>query len=134
MRIGFSSLRFALVVFAATLCLLGGEQNPIYTESPGLSLVIADASAVDLPTSGTMDERPFFSSRRHPAIAYSDTTSNDVVGELARKVSEGTVRLRFEKTSGYLLSVLEALRIPVESQGVIFSKTSLQMSGCGNFL
>jgi hypothetical protein len=45
---------------------------------------------------------------------------------LARKVDEGAVRLRFDKTSGYLLSVLEALRVPADSQSVVFSKTSLQ--------
>ena len=85
----------------------------------------ADDSLVVLPTSGTMDERPFFSTRRHPAIGY-DRPSRDVVGELGRKVDAGTVRLRYQGRGGYLLSVLEALRVPLESQAVIFSKTSLQ--------
>src|SRR5436190_7715962 len=126
MRLWNSSLLFVVVALAATVCLLGGPPGQIYTQSPGSSLVFADPGAVVLPTSGTMDERPFFSSGRHPAIEYADSESTDAVGELARKVNAGAIRLRFEKTSGYLLSVLEALRIPVESQGVIFSKTSLQ--------
>jgi hypothetical protein len=86
--------------------------------------VIPDEDIV-LPTSGTLQERPFFSSRRHPAIGYDQDTT-DVVAELSRKVADGTVRLRFEKNNGYLLSVLDALKIPVETQSLLFSKTSLQ--------
>jgi hypothetical protein len=36
------------------------------------------------------------------------------------------VRLRFEGKGGYLASILEALRVPIESQTMVFSKTSLQ--------
>ena len=91
----------------------------------GQSLVKPEEDVV-LPTEGTLDERPFFSSRRHPAITYAERPSIDVVGELARKVDAGTVSLRFEPTSGYLLSILEALGVSTESQSLVFSKTSLQ--------
>ena len=84
-----------------------------------------DSAPVNLPTSGTLDERPFFSTRRHPSIDY-DQPPADVVGELARKVENGSVRLRYDANSGYLLSVMEALGVPKESQAVVFSKTSLQ--------
>jgi hypothetical protein len=87
--------------------------------------LLAPSDEIVLPTAGTLEERPFFSTRRHPVIAY-DSAPTDPVGELAQKVADGTVHLRFDKTSGYLLSVLEALQIPVESQSVVFSKTSLQ--------
>src|SRR5205814_3341889 len=79
-----------------------------------------------LPVEGNFDERPFFSTRRHPAIDYSDGPTTDVVAELKRKVDEGAVSLPFEGRGGYLRSVMEALRVPVESQSVVFSKTSLQ--------
>src|SRR5262245_59060269 len=116
MHLRYRSVRFALIALIGTLCLLSTQQgNP----------VVQDENAVVLLAEGTLDERPFFASRRHPAIGY-DSPASDVVGELARRVDEGSVRLRFDKTSGYLLSVLEALRIPVESQAIIFSKTSLQ--------
>jgi hypothetical protein len=121
MRFGYWSLRFAIVALAATVCLLGRPQDPA-----GSSLVKADESVVVLPTSGRMEERPFFSSRRYPAIAYSDTPSSDVVDDLARKVDAGTVRLSFDKNNGYLSSMLEALRVPPETQSLVFSKTSLQ--------
>jgi hypothetical protein len=82
-------------------------------------------STVVLPTSGTIDERPFFAARRHASIGYSGNGS-DPVGELARQVDRGEVQLRFDPKNGYLSAILEALRIPVESQSIVFSKTSLQ--------
>jgi hypothetical protein len=94
-------------------------------QGPATGMVVYDDVTV-LPAEGTLDQRPFFSTRRHPAISYPDRPSTDVVGELAHKVEDGVVRLRFDATSGYLLSILEALRVPVESQMVVFSKTSLQ--------
>jgi len=118
MRLRRPSLYLAFIVLTATLT-LGGQ---ISSDRQ----VVVDENAIVLPTGGTLDERSFFSSRRHPAIDYADRPSTDVVGQLARKVDEGTVSLRFDKTSGYLLSVLEALHVPVESQSVVFSKTSLQ--------
>jgi hypothetical protein len=82
-------------------------------------------NTVVLPASGSIDERAFFATRRNPAIDY-DRQSNDAVAQLAQKVDDGTLHLRFDKTSGYLLSILEALHIPIESQSVVFSKTSFQ--------
>jgi len=117
-------LHFAFVALTATLCLVTVQQGRSALTA-GQSLTV-DENAFVLPTEGTLDERPFFSSRRHPAIAYPDRPSTDVVGELARRVNEGAVPLRFEASSGYLLSILEALHVPAESQSVVFSKTSLQ--------
>jgi len=62
----------------------------------------------------------------HPAIQYDTRPASDPVAALNRDIQEGKVQLRFEGPSGYLRSVLDALRIPVESQLVVFSKTSLQ--------
>jgi hypothetical protein len=61
----------------------------------------------------------------HPAIGYSQP-SHDPAAELNRKIQEGAVELRYEETAGYLRAVLEALHIPVESQIVPYSKTSVQ--------
>jgi hypothetical protein len=85
----------------------------------------SDTPTVDLPTSGTIDDRPFFGDRRHPAIDY-DRPTTDVVASLIHRIEEGTARLRWDGNSGYLHSVMEALEVPVESQSVLFSKTSLQ--------
>jgi len=109
-------MRFVFVLISAILILLS-LQHVEFSQSYN--------NSVELPSAGAIDERPFFSTRRDPAIDY-DRQTDDVVAQLARKVDEGTVPLRFDKNSGYLLSVLDALHVPIESQSVIFSKTSLQ--------
>jgi hypothetical protein len=80
---------------------------------------------VILPVKGAIAERPFFASRRHPAIDY-DRQSTDVVDPFVRKVNDGTIKLRWDKDNGYLSSILEGLKMPIESQALVFSKTSLQ--------
>jgi hypothetical protein len=63
----------------------------------------------------------------HPAIGYDTRPVNDVVARLNRKVQSGQAQLKFEGVQGYLRSLLDSLDIPIESQMVVFSKTSLQM-------
>jgi hypothetical protein len=63
----------------------------------------------------------------HPAIEYTTRPTNDAVAQLNRKIEDGQVQLKFEGVQGYLRAVLDALDIPVESQMVVFSKTSLEM-------
>jgi len=117
-------LYFVLMVFAVTLYFFIVQQGrtALGVSAPGIQI----EGAVDLPAAGNFDERPFFSTRRHPAIEYPDRTTTDVVAELKRKVDAGSARLRFEGRGGYLRSVMEALHVPAESQSVVFSKTSLQ--------
>jgi len=60
------------------------------------------------------------------AIRYASSTPSDPVARLQGRLDAGTARLPFDITTGYLRSVLEALGIPVESQLLVFSKTSFQ--------
>lgn len=62
----------------------------------------------------------------HPAIAYRIAPRTDPVARLTERLLAGTATLAFDGPSGYLRSLLNALDIPVESQIVVFSKTSLQ--------
>jgi hypothetical protein len=62
---------------------------------------------------------------QHPAIQYYTRPVTDPVSELNRKIQAGQVHLKFDGPQGYLRSLLDALHIPVESQLVVFSKTSL---------
>jgi hypothetical protein len=62
-----------------------------------------------------------------PAIEYATRPTTDAVSQLALKIQQGKVHLKFDEQHGYLRSVLEALDVPVESQLVVFSKTSFQM-------
>jgi hypothetical protein len=71
-------------------------------------------------------DESFDGSTDHPAIEYATRPVRDLVSELDRKVQAGTVQLKFDDRQGYLRSVLEALNVPVESQLVVFSKTSVQ--------
>src|SRR5262249_14570057 len=68
----------------------------------------------------------FMRSPDDPAIRYSTLVQRNDVGDLNRRLREGAVRLSFEGRSGYLRSALDALRIPVDSQLLVFSRTSLQ--------
>jgi hypothetical protein len=124
-------LKPGLVVLIAALFLVRASESRS-VQAPALPLrdqtlaPVHDNSPIILPATGLIDDRRFFSSMRHPAIEYPDRQTNDAVAELARQLDAGAVRLRFEKDGGFLRSVLEALSVPVESQSVVFSKTSLQ--------
>ena len=61
----------------------------------------------------------------HPAIEYSKRPVHDPAALLNRKLDEG-MTLDFEPQHGYLKAVLDALRIPAESQIAIFAKSSFQ--------
>lgn len=61
-----------------------------------------------------------------PAIAYATEPTSDPVAVLNREIEAGKVRLRFYGEQGYLRSALGALGVPIESQLVVFSKTSVQ--------
>jgi hypothetical protein len=64
----------------------------------------------------------------HPAVDYRRQVPTDPVADLIRKVEAGTVTLSAEARGGLLRPVLGALDIPVESQMLVYSKTSLQSS------
>jgi hypothetical protein len=62
----------------------------------------------------------------HPAIAYRRQVPGDPVADLIRKVEAGEVTLASEQRAGLLRALLRALDVPVESQTLVYSKTSLQ--------
>ena len=84
--------------------------------------IVACAAAVFAELGGASLASP-----DHPAIGYDTRPVNDAIAQLNRKMQDGQVQLKFDGMQGYLRSLLEALDIPVESQMVVFSKTSLQM-------
>jgi hypothetical protein len=90
-----------------------------------LRLVIACAawSAV-VVLSAQFDDSPF--DLEHPAIGYSTHPTTTAVDALNARLQSGEVSLPYDDTTGYLRPVLDALNIGVDSQMVVFSKTSLQ--------
>jgi hypothetical protein len=58
------------------------------------------------------------------ALSGGDGASTDPIAAVQHDIDSGTIHLNFDDSSGYLRSVLEALRIPISSQTLVFSKTS----------
>jgi hypothetical protein len=88
------------------------------------------AAALVLGGVSVLAQRPgvFDQSINHPAIRYFTSDSNTAVDALNRRLRDGSASLVHEGTSGYLRSVLRLLDIPVESQVLVYTKTSLQAS------
>jgi len=64
-------------------------------------------------------------------IQYHATNGlEDPVALLQRRLAEGKASLQFETNRGYLSSLLKELRVPISSQGLVFSKTSSQGEHC----
>ena len=59
-------------------------------------------------------------------INYRSDDLSDPVAQLERQLTAGTSSLKFEPGHGYLKSVLKLLNVPVNSQTLVFSKTSFQ--------
>jgi hypothetical protein len=76
--------------------------------------------------SAQFDESPF--DPEHPAIAYFTRPTTDVVDALHTRVQSGLVNLPYNENTGYLKPILDALNVSVDSQMVVFSRTSLQQS------
>jgi hypothetical protein len=68
----------------------------------------------------------FVESRNHPAIAYATAPLHDPVTALGDSLEQGSTRLAFDADTGYLRSVLDALKISTDSQSLVFSQTSNQ--------
>lgn len=68
----------------------------------------------------------FLASRDHEAIRYSTAPISNAITALNEKLARGDAALTSDPVSGYLRSVLDALRIPIESQVLVYSQTSFQ--------
>ncbi len=66
---------------------------------------------------GRYDEEP---------VSYSTTPASNAVTRVQEALDEDAVQFEYEERFGYLRAVLDALRVPVESQVLVYSKTSLQ--------
>src|SRR5262245_20051015 len=59
-------------------------------------------------------------------ILYSQSAPNNRVSRLIDQIKSGQKQLAYEEHFGYLRSLLKELEVPVSSQVLVFSKTSLQ--------
>jgi hypothetical protein len=62
---------------------------------------------------------------RERPVDYFGVEAEDAGSRLARRVALGEVKLERREGTGWLLSLLRELRVPVESQVLVFSKSSV---------
>lgn len=62
-----------------------------------------------------------------PPIDYLNAEVHDPVARLIARIETGETQLEYDETYGYLKAVLSELDVPVSSQTLVFSKTSLQL-------
>jgi len=63
-----------------------------------------------------------------PPISYSTAAAANRVTRLQARLDSGELSLKHAAPWGYLGDVLKALEVPVDSQTLVFSKTSLQLA------
>src|SRR6185436_1332361 len=68
----------------------------------------------------------FDQSINHPAIKYLTADTGTVVDRLNQKLRDGSAKLVYDEKTGYLKYVLDLLQVPVESQVMVYTQTSLQ--------
>lgn len=61
-------------------------------------------------------------------INYSKATPDNIISQFQERLNSGKASLRYDDDTGYLKSLLKELKIPLSSQVLVFSKTSLQRS------
>ena len=59
-------------------------------------------------------------------IAYSKKAAGGPIADLQGRLDRGETKLRFDEKFGWLPALLDELKVPVSSQMLVFSKTSLQ--------
>ncbi len=64
-------------------------------------------------------------------ILYRTAPADNCVSALQQKLARGEVQLTWREDHGYLQSLLQLLQVPVSSQVLVFSKTSLQRERIG---
>jgi hypothetical protein len=66
-----------------------------------------------------------------PPIGYATAKADNAVTRLQKQLRDDTITLKPDEEFGYLKAMLKAWDVPVSSQVLVFSKTSLQRSRIG---
>ena len=119
-------LLWQICLGAAALAFLGIALWQI----PTLTDAVAEESPSTTPAaqSSPVTSVPRYD-KEHPTIGYSTTPTTDSISGLRERIKAGELLLYQEGPRGYLDSLLHALDIPLSSQLLVFSKTSLQDAG-----
>jgi len=90
------------------------------------AFAVAFATTVSLIAAAGQLGSTFDDLVREPSIGYFTSPPADPVARLKQRVESGDIQLTFDSAQGYLRPVLEALKLPIDSQILIYSKTSVQ--------
>lgn len=66
-----------------------------------------------------------------PPINYSKASPDNLISRFQARLDRGEVKIPFTEDHGYLAGVLKELNVPLSSQVLVFSKTSLQRHKIG---
>ena len=91
-----------------------------------LSSAVVFLTTVAVGVSQTRRTGAFDQSINHPAIKYLVADTDTVVDRLNAKLRDGSAKLVWDDKTGYIKSVLALLDVPVESQVMVYTQTSLQ--------
>ncbi len=97
------------------------------------ALLLAGFIAASLPAAPARAQAPLFQGAHHivpldqPAIDYQNAQPHDPVAGLIERLDQGQAGLTYDPKFGYLPSLLEHLGVPVSSQMLVYSRTSLQV-------
>jgi hypothetical protein len=83
-------------------------------------------AAVSLYGQAFVKQQGFVPFSDAPIHYRSSESLDDPIVRLEKRLESGEIKLSYEPKHGYLKSVLDALRVPVSSQTLVFSKTSFQ--------
>ena len=92
-------------------------------------LLLAGALALSSTVAVVSQQRrtgAFDQSINHPQIKYLTADTDTVVDRVNATLLKGSAKLVFNEKTGYLKSVLDLLDVPVESQILVYTATSLQ--------
>jgi hypothetical protein len=118
-----------------------GDQSSQASASPAKSVSSRVGTLLTLPVVFAVASAGWLAVRAHSQIAvrnqgyvpYSDAPINyrsedlsDPVARLQTQLDQGKATLQYEPEHGYLRSVLNLLNVPIDSQTLVFSKTSFQ--------
>ena len=95
--------------------------------TPGTVVLVAEGSstAAAQPPRVVIKNQGFLPFADAP-INYRSAALDDPIARLSKRMDRGEISLHFEPQHGYLRSVLDALKVPISSQTLVFSKTSFQ--------
>jgi hypothetical protein len=122
-KIGAAVLAVAIAVGIAAFVSLG-RNSPDERRTD-----LYGASAGEARETIAGEPRPLRYDTEYPSIGYSTTPPTGAIANLQARLEQGELGLDFDSGRGYLDSVLAALEIGIESQVLVFSKTSLQVEG-----